>query len=140
MVAVDFLSDFIDEHTAIAIAIESNTEVEFFGGDEALQRMKVGAATFFVNFSIVAFVGVDEVDFGAELFEDSFADDAGGTVGAVETDVKTFEIANADIIAEVFEVEFESFVMEIFAEAGRDGGVGLGRFKGFFDGSTAFFA
>ena len=104
MVAVDFLSDFVDEHAAIAVAVESDAEIEFLGGDEALQRVKMGAAAVFVNFGVVTLVSMDEVDFGTELFEDGFADDAGGTVGAVEADVQAFEIANTNIIAEMFEV------------------------------------
>lgn len=49
----------------------------------------MGAATVLVDGSIVMRICINEVSLGAEFLEDAVADDAGGAVGAVDTD---FEI------------------------------------------------
>lgn len=49
----------------------------------------MGAATVLVDGSIVMRICVNEVSFGAEFLENTVANDAGGAVGAIETD---FEI------------------------------------------------
>ena len=49
----------------------------------------MGATTVLVDGGIVTRVCINEVSLGAEFLEDAVADDAGGAVGAVETD---FEI------------------------------------------------
>ena len=58
----------------------------------------MSTAAVVVDCGVVTRIGVDESDFGTKLFEDSFVNDAGGTVGAVHGEVETFEIT----IAEVF--------------------------------------
>ncbi len=49
----------------------------------------MGAATVLVDGGIIMRVYINEVSLGAEFLENAVADDAGGAVGAVETD---FEI------------------------------------------------
>ena len=49
----------------------------------------MGAATVLVDGSIVMRVCINEVSFGAEFLKNTVADDAGGAIGAVDTD---FEI------------------------------------------------
>ncbi len=78
----------------------------------------MGAAAVFVDFGIVGFVDVDGGDFGAELFEDFFCDDTGGAVGAVEANVKRIKIDVSDVIAEMFKISSEGFVVEVLAKAG----------------------
>ena len=78
----------------------------------------MSAAAVFVDFGIVGFVDVDGGDFGAELFEDFFCDDAGGAVGTVEADVERVEVNDADVVAEMFKISSEGFVVEVLAKAG----------------------
>ena len=61
---------------------------------------------------------MDVGDFGAELFEDFFCDDAGSAVGAVEADVERVEVNDADVIAEMFEICSKGFVVEVLAKTG----------------------
>lgn len=49
----------------------------------------MSAATVLVDGSIVMRICVNEVSFGAEFLENAVADDAGGTISAIDTD---FEI------------------------------------------------
>ncbi len=84
MVAVDFCAGFINEEAAVAVAIEGDAEAELIIGDEFLERCEVGAAAILIDFSVVIWVGVDELGFGAEFVEDRFADDGGGAIGAVD--------------------------------------------------------
>ena len=46
-----------------------------FIGDEMLKGVEVGATAVFVDFGVVGFVAVDEINFGAELLKDFFGDD-----------------------------------------------------------------
>ena len=58
----------------------------------------MGASTFLINLGIIFGVGMDEFDFGTELLKEGFIDNASGTVGTVETDFETFEVAAIDVI------------------------------------------
>ena len=100
----------------------------------------MGATAVFVDFGVVGFVAVDEINFGAELLKNFFGDDAGSAVSAIKTDVKWVEIDNTYVIAKVLEIESEGFVMEIFAKAGGNGSVRLRVFERFFFFFSTLFA
>ena len=107
-------------------------------GDEVLDGMKMSAAAVVVDCGIVGFVAIDEFDFGTKLFKNGFTNDASSTVGAIETEMEAAEVADIDVIAEMFEIEGKSFIMEVFAEAGGDGVVWLRIVERLLDACAGF--
>ena len=65
----------------------------------------MGAAAILVDFGIVVWLAVDELDRSAKVFENGLVDDTGGAVGAVHADVKIAKVGIAEVVGEMFEVE-----------------------------------
>ncbi len=61
----------------------------------------MGAATIVVDFSIVTCVGVDNLGFCAEIIKNSFADNTGGAIGAVDADFEVVKVGGTDVVCKV---------------------------------------
>ena len=109
LVAVDKIALLVDAKTAVAVAVESDAEVEMVVGDEFLEEFRMGAATVVVDFGIVVSVTMDELGFGAEGFKNGFTDDGSGAVGAVDANFETVEANIAEIFNEMVGIELDGF-------------------------------
>ena len=109
LVAVYQIAKFIYTEAAVAVAVEGNAEVEMVCSDEILERFWVSGAAVVVDFGVIVGVGVDKLSFGAEVVKNRFADDRGGTIGAVKSEGEAIEIGFAEVIYEVGFVEGEGF-------------------------------
>ena len=91
LVAVYLIAFGIDGETAVAVAVEGEAEIEMLVDDELAELLEMGAAAVLVDVSVVIFTTVDELDFGAEGFEDLGTNGTGGAVGAIHAEVETRE-------------------------------------------------
>ena len=87
-VAIDNLAVLGDKETTVAIAIVSDAEIEMVFCDEILERFEMSGATIMIDGLVVTCIGIDESDFGAEIFENGLIDDGSSAVCAIHTDVE----------------------------------------------------
>jgi len=107
-IAVDDLAGFADEESAVGVAVESDTELGFFGDNAFLQSLQIQGTTVGVD---IAAVGLDAHGdhIGTEAAEECRAEFVGGAIGAIENDTKTSQFSGGKGAApqkgEVFGVE-----------------------------------
>ena len=99
----------------------------------------MSGTAIFVDVSVVIFTTVDKFDLSAELFENLRINYTSGTIGAVHADVEAMEVGFAEIICEMFQVEAESFGVEVFAvRGGSRGEIEILSKRRFNGGATLF--
>lgn len=98
LIAIYDVAFVINEETTVAVAVVSNAEVKTVCCHCVLEGFEMGGAAVVVDLGVVAVVGVEESDFGAELLENAFANATGGAVGAVDGKFEAVEICVADIL------------------------------------------
>ena len=88
----------VDHEAAVAVTIESDTEIKVIVGDELDERLEVSGTAILVDISIVLVAGMNKLGFGAELLEDLSVDDTSSAVGAIHTDGEICKIGIAEIV------------------------------------------
>ena len=91
MVAIHDISLFINEKTAVRIAVISNTTVRPHFDDHFLQGFHVGGTAVFIDIHAVRFA-VEGGYFRTQFTEDVGKESAGGAVGGIRYDFHPFEI------------------------------------------------
>ena len=91
LVAINLIAFFVDNDAAIRIPIERNSDIRAVGLNRLFQGVCIGGADLEIDVEAIRF-DPKLKHFRAKLIQGGGRDFVGGTVGAIDTDAKTFEV------------------------------------------------